>query len=96
MADHFPDATKKVDFISRDEAIDNLCENCFLRNCSHDCDAVKAIRRTKPADVRPVKIGHYVTDDMGDFSCSECGEKYLDITKRFCPECGAELRRNEK
>lgn len=48
------------------------------------------------ADVRPVKIGHYVTDDMGDSSCSECGEKYLDITKRFCPGCGAELRRDEK
>lgn len=54
MADHFPDATKKIDFVSRDEAIDNLCESCFMRNCSHDCDAIKAIRGTKPADVRTV------------------------------------------
>lgn len=38
-------------FIFRDEAIDNLCESCLIRNCSHDCDAVKAIRGTKPADV---------------------------------------------
>lgn len=51
MADHFPDATKKVDFISRDEAIDELCEGCFMQNCSHDCDAVRALRRATAADV---------------------------------------------
>ena len=40
-----------ADFRSLNEAIDILCESCFIRCCSHDCDAVKAIRATKPADV---------------------------------------------
>ena len=57
--------------------------------------AISELSVMPAADVRPVKIGHYITDEMGDSSCSECGEKYLDITKRFCPECGAELRRND-
>lgn len=75
---------------------------CAADDCGH-CkwlqtkNAIKKkLDHITAAHVRPVKIGHYVTDDMGDSSCSECGEKYLDITKRFCPECGAELRRDEK
>lgn len=95
-----------VDYILRKDALafqdeiepalcfDNKTRNIF--SATKDADLVAYLNAIPAADVRPVKIGHYVTDDMGDFSCSECGEKYLDITKRFCPECGAELRRNEK
>ena len=72
------------------------CTDCFALKgpYSEKEDAEYAWNR-RADNVRPVKIGHYITDDMGDSSCSECGEKYLDITKRFCPECGAELRRND-
>lgn len=88
------------DYISREAAIKIICGPCASKAA---CDAGVETRcsyyihmvQLPAADVRPVKIGHYVTDDIGDSSCSECGEKYLDITKRFCPECGAELRRND-
>lgn len=87
-----------ADYISREAVVK------YLEYCSGGYDyietekkgAINYIKAIPAADVRPVKIGHYITDDMGDSSCSECGEKYLDITKRFCQECGAELRRNEK
>lgn len=59
--------SEKIDFISRDEAIDNLCESCFMRNCSHDCDAIKAIRETKPADVRTVAEISDAVDEAIDF-----------------------------
>lgn len=83
-----------ADYISREAAEKTLIE---YFQCSIISETfIKAVVEQIPtADVRPVKIGHYITDDMGDSSCSECGEKYLDITKRFCPECGAELRRND-
>lgn len=58
--------------------------------------AYVALNRFPAADVRSVKIGHYVSNGMGDSSCSECGEKYLDITKRFCPNCGANMREIKK
>ena len=88
------------DYILRKDAANAMCKFCGICNAvSYDgCEVFpqKLIDEIPTADVRPVKIGHYIPDDLGDFSCSECGEKYLDITKRFCPECGAELRRNEK
>lgn len=40
-----------ADYISREDAIDELCENCFMQNCSHDCDTVKVLRRVPAADV---------------------------------------------
>ena len=90
------------DYISREAARPDAfcegvsCQECpFLKNSvTGGCRVDDFIKAIPAADVRPVKIGHYVTDEMGDSSCSECGEKYLDITKRFCPECGAELRRS--
>lgn len=35
--------------------------------------------------------GRYITDWLGDSSCSVCGEKYLDATKNYCPNCGAKM-----
>lgn len=52
------------------------------RQIAHDMDA---------ADVAPVRHGRYITDDMGDSSCSECGAKWLDITQNYCPNCGARM-----
>lgn len=81
-----------ADYISREAASDLLAMS--LIDEWEPEYAQDRLSEIPAADVRPVKIGHYVTDEMGDSSCSECGEKYLDITKRFCPECGAELRRS--
>lgn len=87
------DALAFQDEIEPSFCFDNKTRNIF--SATKDSDLVGYLNAIPAADVRPVKIGHYITDDMGDCSCSECGEKYLDITKRFCPECGAELRRND-
>lgn len=84
-----------TDYISREAAIDaiwkpevrpnDLIFDALRRACEEEVKHIPA------ADVRPVRKGHYIIDDMGDSSCSECGERYLDVTKRFCPECGAEI-----
>lgn len=81
-----------ADYISREECIKALRE--YEETALDGLTVVGCISRIKripAADVRPVRKGHYIIDDMGDSSCSECGEKYLDVTKRFCPECGAEI-----
>lgn len=33
-------------------------------------------------------MAHYNIDNSGVAECSACGERYVDVTKRFCPNCG--------
>lgn len=40
-------------FINLEVAIDELCENCFMYNCSHDCDVIKVLRDISTTNVRP-------------------------------------------
>lgn len=86
-----------ADYISREAAIEKITalinkSGKYTAYESGADDACYIVEHEVPAaDVRPVRKGHYIIDDMGDSSCSECGEKYLDVTKRFCPECGAEI-----
>ena len=47
------------------------------------------LRAIAAGEYRQVVHAQYVTDDLGDSSCSECGENYLDCTKKYCPDCGA-------
>ena len=75
------------DCISREIAIDNLCEDCFMRNCSHDCNVVKILRTVPVVDVRPVVRGEWeeiaIMPDAYDIAgvitwasemrCSKCG-----------------------
>ena len=56
-----------------------------------DEDIERVIDNMTTADVAPVVHGHYITDEFGDSSCSVCGEKYLNITQNYCPQCGALL-----
>ena len=42
------------------------------------------------------KQGHYITDELGDVSCSVCGEKNLNITQNYCPNCGAKMVKEDK
>ena len=56
-----------------------------------DEDIERVIDNMPTADVAPVVHGHYITDEFGDSSCSVCGEKYLNITQNYCPQCGALL-----
>ena len=66
----------------------------------------QALKNLKPADVRPVVRGEWVTVsesawDGNEYKCSACGwtcsdnEFSDDSTEnyRFCPNCGADMRR---
>lgn len=46
-------------------------------------------------EAEPVKHGKYITDWLGDVSCSLCGAKWLDITQNYCPNCGAKMTEGE-
>jgi NADH pyrophosphatase NudC (nudix superfamily) len=81
----------ETEYITKEAAIRSAFKLCRNTDYPFIDDIQNAIEEIPAADVRPVRKGHYIIDDMGDSSCSECGEKYLDVTKRFCPECGAEI-----
>lgn len=49
------------------------------------------LEAVEPADVEPVVHAHYIIDFLGDSSCSQCGEKFLDSTYKRCPNCGAHM-----
>lgn len=62
MAEHFPDATKKADCISREAAIERFCNvycGCSPEECgfkiqqdgAEECAAVRALKETPAADV---------------------------------------------
>lgn len=51
----------------------------------------KLVKEFPAADVEPVVHAHYIVDFLGDSSCSQCGEKFLDSTCKRCPNCGAHM-----
>lgn len=56
MSDHFPDATKTVDFISRDEAAKVLCMACGNSACDpFECSFYKEMENIQAADVVSVE-----------------------------------------
>lgn len=83
-------------FINLEVAIDELCENCFMRNCSHDCDVIKTLRKVPAADVQLMVKGEWLEpdDDYGYLECSVCEERSPnDEEWNFCPNCGADMRK---
>lgn len=78
---------------------DAPCRACGIGDVLDDLDDFPA------ADVRPVRRGKWV--DMGDFiSCSSCNATRLkefeidygkvkrrDVRTNFCPNCGADMRK---
>ena len=80
------------------------CANCYVKMPGRclACEAGRKIRRIKeirPADVRPVKKGIWITPPKNrDYShlvdfyeCPFCG--YVeDCLVNFCPNCGAKMR----
>jgi hypothetical protein len=91
MADHFRDATKKIDCISREAAIayikDNQCKGCSDIGLCGNCavlTALKLLENVPSADARPVVRGKWIrgnenrTSPIKDsYTCSVCGEKTL-------------------
>ena len=64
----------------------------------------KRLENIPAADVRPVVQGKWSNDDRFYIKCSHCGgcvraftgNALLDYTQKwnFCPNCGADMRRN--
>lgn len=87
------------EYIKREEAEKRLSQRAKIANSAYidqtPCQimmlAQNVVHLIPSADVAPVRHGRYITDDNGDSSCSECGEWYLDVTKNYCPNCGARL-----
>ena len=91
------------DCISRQAAIDaafSLCEDCDSGYCGScrvnypgEKDVIKVIRNLPSAQPERKK-GRWI--DMDDHvMCSCCGATHYGSDKNFCPNCGADMRRNE-
>ena len=106
-----------ADFISREAAIERFCNvycGCSPEECgfkipqdgAEECAAVRALKETPAADVRPVVQGAWErpkgsTPRSWIFVCSKCGDRaYFPVPKyfpkgcgySFCPNCGADMR----
>ena len=54
------------------------------------------IESAPTADVAEVKRAFFITNCYGDSRCSACGKKRINITYRYCPNCGAKMYGGEK
>ena len=70
------------------------CQECpFLKDHLYGgCRVDDFIMALPPADVRPVVRGEWI-DDGCITRCKYCGEEKEFPHWRFCPNCGAYLRR---
>lgn len=69
----------------------------------YDCDRL-AVETVPTVDAVPVKHGRWIDDGFysdnfphHEWSCSECGECVLEIDEpwfKFCPSCGADMRKD--
>ncbi len=71
---------------------------CFIRYLNSLCAAQRItaqdaidIAILPAADVAPVVHAHYIISEDGDPRCSACGAKYIDSTRKYCPDCGARM-----
>lgn len=92
MADEYIKKTEAEEYLSQPITMSTCLsiEECKARRRQQEVD-ILLLRAIPAADVQPVRHGRYIIDDNGDSSCSECGEWYLDVTKNYCPNCGARL-----
>lgn len=74
-----------AEYIEREAAIALASGGCAPSNVA------KEIAQLPAADVAPVVHAHYIINEDGDPRCSACGAKYIDSTKRYCPDCGARM-----
>lgn len=92
MADEYIKKSDAEEYLSQPITM-SMChsvEECKTRRRQQKVDLL-LLRTIPSADVVPVRHGRYIIDDMGDSSCSECGEKWLDVTQNYCPHCGAKM-----
>lgn len=91
------------EYINKRRALDAVCEICPF-DCTNKeradipCASVTVLMSIRPADVEPVKHGHWI-EDQDRIVCSECGTRFKDEiiymqenkpgAPHRCLECGA-------
>ena len=85
------------DYISRQAAINIVC-NDECDDCPDGgCDMYRRLKRLPAADVRPVVRGKWIDTDnyYQRWKCSVCGCHTRDAEPNFCPNCGAQMDMRE-
>lgn len=86
------------DLISRQDAIEALCKSCcgafFAKAIQGCCDDVKTLQSLPSAQP---KKGEWIDTGSGQ-ECSVCREVQYgyDNYRNFCPNCGADMRKEVK
>ena len=92
---------KMAEYIEKQAALKEICDACGIvpdrekENCEYKfagCKEYYNVFALPPADVRPVVRGEWI-DDGCITRCKYCGEEKEFPHWRFCPNCGAYLRR---
>lgn len=92
------------DLISRQEALDTLNDEFTIIGKTNAIIVQDYIRRVKnrlhdlPSAQPERKKGRWLPFDPPLFRCSECGATRENKTfmENFCPNCGADLRQEER
>ena len=93
-----------ADYIKRDSVIE-LSREYYSQGLKEKAVPVTAIRNIPSADVQPVVHGEWVdggVDGVGACGieyrynkCSVCGYEYsFPMKYKFCPNCGADMRKD--
>ena len=58
-------------------------------------DCMKAVIEQPTADVAPIVHGEWIPQDMTytKFMCNQCNSKNHSGHEKFCPNCGADMRK---
>lgn len=98
-------------YISLNAALEAISEECKVCGPSGNCPFImncwikqhrKALLNVPAADVRPVKVGHWIRHISDLFpadstiECDQChAEQPIWIDDNFCPNCGADMREEQ-
>lgn len=92
-------------YVSLAEVTQTLCDSCVNdETCTRICDAIETIHSVPAANVEPVIESEWIerVDQRGEYfyDCQKCGGTIsvfdgdsADILYKFCPYCGARMRR---
>lgn len=95
------------EYIEKEAALNSVCYDCCEQAfCGSPCVDYERISGLPPADVKPVVKGEWIEapDYLFDnvYTCSACGSEFVleagtpeDNEYNFCPNCGAEMRKEE-
>ncbi|MGI5958997.1 MAG: hypothetical protein ACOX60_06250 [Massiliimalia sp.] len=96
------------EYINKEEALNEIRRKCicgylpFRSNTPEGImiyEVIRVIDSMPAADVRPVVRGKWVKTDVGIYECSICAhpETVHEVLRyNFCPNCGADMRGEQK